>query len=288
MESSIEGFFAAIVIVSVIIFGAIFIFGFHEAGRPDRERKAAEEKFQNRNDVVNAWEKSARPEETDFGWQMIRIAQSDVFKITGRNAHSDMDLFLITPTGSGYVHVAQSSKTPDLKLTGIQYNGQYSHTTTGELSSNAGNAMLGGMIAGTAGAQIGAAGKRTITTTTIDQEISSWNILEFEVVETGEQVAVSAVLDKPTYQSLFKNYLFRGEGPLDKPKETPRKADPAPTSNVVEPKPAPVKVQTPVEKKPEQTMAEPNAAIVMQLDSLHDNGLLTDEEYAEKMAKIGM
>jgi hypothetical protein len=262
------------IIVIVIIFGLAYWWN----DAPERARKRAEqdgkELFETRNAQVRDWESKARPDqEGDFYWRLVTVRSSDVAKLTGGSyGKDDMELYFVRPEDSGYMHISQSTRTPDLKLTGIQYNGQYSHTTTGELSSNASNAMLGGMIAGSAGAQIGAAGKRTITTTTIDQEISSWNILEFEVVETGEQFAVEAVLDKNVYQSLYKNYLFRGEGPADKLSEIGEFTDKVAESSVTE---------------TSESISADRTAKLVSLSKAHEDGILTDEEFSRKVSELG-
>lgn len=266
-----EGGLIGFILICIIVFTVMFFKAVREWGRPERERKAAEELLNRRKKLIEDWESKSRPGEDGWAWYRVVIQAGDLPRVTdGLTNDDNMGIFLLKPRGSSYIHISQPTKTPDLKLTGIQYNGQYSHTTTGEISGNTGNAILGGMIAGSTGAQIGAAGKRTVTTTTIDQEISSWNILEFEVVETGEQVAISVILDKDDYQYLYKNYLFRGEGPADIV-ETDDSKDEV--------------IEAPVTETQEPISADRTAKLVS-LSKAHEGGILTDEEFSRKVSEL--
>lgn len=182
----------------------------------------------------------------EFIWQVVQVAADDLEKLGLTSREEDAKLLLVR-SSDGTVHFYVESETPQpqYQLMVIQYQGRYEHTTAGTINGRTGSALVGAAIAGNVGATIGSAQARAFESTTTDTEIASYGLLDLTPVAGGAPIAISVLMDQAIYQTLYKDYLWRPEAPA--------------------------------------ATAELDPKLVAHLHALHDQGVLTDQEFAEKL-----
>jgi hypothetical protein len=276
-----------------IFIGIPTIMYFIKKAIANSEKKAAEETRELRQKQITEWEASRG--NSDFSYLVVRFNADDARKTGKLHYDEEIPEVYLVKLANGTVHFSQRPGVVmyDFLLMDIQYQGKYTHETTGNISSRSGSAFVGGALLGSTGAAMGASGSRQVSTTTIDQEIADWGMLVLERVDNGEQVAVQIMLTKELYQTLFKDFMWRG---TVKPTSAMSKVE----QHSEQDKTKPVEKHTPkvthspawyqTHEKPSVTRTPEESSKrlenIKQLSSLHDSGILTDAEYADKVQQL--
>lgn len=181
-------------------FGVILFFIFMKIAEHIQNKKD-QELFQKKLKAFKILENSRGNYKTDI---ITTIKEDDLPR-----AGFPADFFGVTSIvlgNDGTVHFSYPNS-PDMWLLKIDYRPQYEQTTTGTTSGRTGSAVVGGLLAGNAGATIGGARKRKINATTSQQEVDSIGLLTFGVFQTQEYLSIEVMMNQEYYYRLQKEFL---------------------------------------------------------------------------------